>query len=508
MSEQAKRRESLGQHAGVATPQPPPPEKDSAQASAPDAGSTPHPLGQPRLRTIDRQQILPPMTLDQVIEPDHPARSVWRFVQGLDLTPLYQRIASREHSAGRPASDPRVLVALWLYAILYRVVSARRLADLCTYHNAFLWLRGGVPVNHHMLSDFLVEHLDFLKQLFIHSVKVLREEGLVDLHRVGQDGIRVRASAGAASFHCQATLQRQLEEAQAEWTRLQEELQLAPGPTAASGPTQTPEIVVKQEDVSEPSAARQDKPKLSKQQAAAVRAAREQLQRAEQALQRLPEMEAKKKADDKDKARVSSTDPQATVMKMPDGGYRPAYNIQYSTDCGHQVIVGVEVVTIGSDQGQLQPMLTQVEKDLGKKPEEALVDGGFVKLEEIEEIQKEEEGKTATKVYMPVPEPKDKKRQRYAAMPGDSETVAEWRERMGTEEAKEIYKERAATAELVNAQARNRGLVRLLVRGVKKVKAVALWFATVHNMARAFALLPQPTPLQGEAPGLSVTFAI
>jgi transposase len=448
------------------------------------------------------------MTLDQLIEPDHPARSVWRFVQGLDLTPLYQRIASRQHRAGRPASDPRVLVALWLYAILYGVLSARRLEELCTYHNAFLWLRGGVPLNHHMLSDFLVEHLDFLKQVFIHSVAALRKEGLVDLDRVGQDGMRVRASAGAASFHRQATLHKLLQEAQAEVQRLQEQLKLPPGSTAASGQTQSPEVVAEQEDEDEPPDSRADKPELSKQQAAQVRAARERLHRAEQALKRLPEMAAKKKADDKDEARVSSTDPQATVMKMPDGGYRPAYNIHYASDCGHQVIVGVEVLTTGSDQGQLKPMLTQVEKDLGKRPEEAVVDGGFVKLEEIEELQKGEEGKTATKVYMPVPEPKDKKRDRYAPLPTDSEAVAEWRQRMATEEAKEIYKQRAATAECVNAQARNRGLVRLLVRGLQKVKAVALWYATVHNMVRGFALLPQPPPTQGCAPAVSLAFAI
>lgn len=510
MSKQAKRLDSIGQQAGVETPapQPLPVEKTSAQASAPGAGSATRPLGLPRLRCVDRQHILPPMTLDQLLEPDHPARSVWRFAEGLDLTVLYQRIGSREHSPGRPASDPRVLVALWLYAILYGVRSARRLEELCTYHNAFLWLRGGVPVNHHMLSDFLVEHLDFLKQVFKHSVEVLQQEGLVDLERVGQDGMRVRASAGAASFHRQATLQKLLQEAQADLPRLQDTLKMPVGPTPVSNQTQAPEVVVEQENAVEPADSKEDKPKRSKQQAAQVRAAREQLHRAEQALKRLPEMEAKKKADEKDKARVSSTDPEATVMKMPDGGYRPAYNIHYDSDCAHQVIVGVKVLTTGSDQGQLPPMLAQVEEDFGKRPKEALVDGGFVKLEEIEAIQKGDKGQAGTKVYAPVPEPKDEKRDRYAPLPGDSKEVAEWRQRMGTEAAKEIYKERAATAECVNAQARNRGLVRLLVRGVKKVKAVALWFATVHNMARGFALLPQPTPSQDDAPGLSVAFAI
>lgn len=448
------------------------------------------PKAPPRLRRADRQLLLPAITLEELLEPDHLARCVWRFVEDLDLSLLYDAIEARQGGSGRPAIDPRLLVALWLYATLSGVVSARRLTELCVEHHAYRWLCGGVSVNAHTLSDFRVEHADFLEQLFKHSVELLRQHGLVELERTAQDGMRVRASAGAASFHRATTLQRQLEEARAEVQRLQEALKIASAPAAASGQTQSPEAVVEQEDAGGAPDPSEDEPELSKQQAAEVRGARERLERAEQALARLPQMEAKKKADEKDKARISSTDPEATVMKMPDGGYRPAYNIHFDTDCDHQVIVGVEVLTTGSDQGQLQPMLAQVEERFGKRPKEKLADGGFVKLEELEEIQKEEEGKTATKVYAPVPEPKDKTRERYAALAGDSKEVAEWRERMGTEGAKEIYKERAATAECVNAQARNRGLVRLLVRGVQKVKSVALWFAAAHNMARSFALLP------------------
>ena len=207
-------------------------------------------------------------------------------------------------------------------------------------------------------------------------------------------------------------------------------------------------------------------------------------------MARMPEMEARKGPDDKKEARCSSTDPQATVMKMADGGYRPAYNIHFETDCARKVIVGTEVLCNGSDQGQVKPMLAQVEQRLGNRPKETLVDGGFVKLEEIEEIQKGEEGKAGAKVYAPVPAPKKGGVDRYAPHKGDSEEVKEWRRRMGTQEGKKVYKERAQTAECVNAQARNRGLVRLLVRGLKKVKAIALWFAATHNMARAFSLLP------------------
>src|SRR5205085_3413173 len=166
----------------------------------------------------------------------------------------------------------------------------------------------------------------------------------------------------------------------------------------------------------------------------------------------------KKKLDEKEKARASSTDPEATVMKMADGGFRPAYNVQFSTTCSDQVIVGVQVLTVGSDLGQIAPMVEQIHERFGTYPEEVLVDGGFAKHEDIEAV----EGKgTGCKVYAPVPEPKDPKQDRYQPRAGDSAVIVRWRARMGTDEAKVIYRERASTAECVNAQARNRGLVRL-----------------------------------------------
>jgi transposase len=432
----------------------------------------------PRLRTADRQQLLSPMTIDDLLEADHPARAVWRFAEGINLTVLYDRIRARGPIAGRPPTDPRILVALWLYATLAGVKSANALADLCIPHDAYFWLAGGIVVNAHTLSDFRVQEGDFLEQLLKHSVTVLRQQGLVDLDRVAQDGIRVRASAGAASFRRRETLEKLLQEAQAEVQRLAQ-----PG---SEPPTQ---------EQSEPS---------RQQRAAQRRHAKERVERIQQALTRMPAMEAKKEKAKKKKpknkdgkkgakdpaARVSTTDPEATVMKMPDGGYRPAYNVQFSTACQGQVIVGVEVVTEGTDQGQLPPMLDQIEGRFGQRPKEALVDGGFANHEDIEEVQKGEKG---CKVYAPVPEPKKEGVDRHEPKATDSQEVAEWRARMGTDEAKEIYKERAATAECVNAQARNRGLIQFVVRGLKKVKAVALWFATVQNLARSFSLQPLPT---------------
>jgi transposase len=451
-----------------------------AREVAVSAKPLPDPSLPPRLRTADRQQPLSPMTIDDLLEADHPARAVWRFAESLDLSVLYGRIRARGHVAGRPPIDPRILVALWLYATLAGVRSANALADLCIHHDAYFWLAGGMAVNAHTLSDFRVQDGDFLEQMLKHSVTVLRRQGLVDLGRVAQDGMRVRASAGAASFRRRETLEGLLQEAQAELRRLEQQKDQPP--------------------------AQQEQPEPSLQQRAALRRhAKDRVERVQRALARMPEMEAKKqkarRKKPKDKgggkvekdqaARVSTTDPEATVMKMADGGYRPAYNLQLSTTCRGQVIVGVEVVAEGTDQGQLPPMLDQVEGRFGQRPKEALVDGGFTNHEDIEEVQRGERG---CKVYAPVPQPKKEGVDRYEPKATDSQGVAEWRARMGTDEAKEIYKERAATAECVNAQARNRGLIQFLVRGLGKVKAVALWFATAHNLARSFSLQPLPLP--------------
>jgi hypothetical protein len=201
----------------------------------------------------------------------------------------------------------------------------------------------------------------------------------------------------------------------------------------------------------------------------------------------------KRKGDKPEEARASTTDPDARVMKMGDGGFRPAYNVQFATTCEGQVIVGMDVVNAGSDMAQLAPMVEQVEQRLGQSAEQWLVDGGFPAHAQIDSVA----GKT--EVYAPVPESRVKKGQqcnevqqdKHERKPGDSEAVAQWRKRMATPEAKELYKQRAATAECVNAQARNRGLLRMPVRGLTKVRSVVGLFVLAHNLMRIVKLAPQ-----------------
>jgi transposase len=423
--------------------------------------------GRPRLRTANRDQVVfRAAAIDELIPPDHPARVVWDYVLGLDLSPFYSLIKAVEGHPGRPPLDPKILVALWLYATIDGVGSARQLDELCRDHHAYQWICGDVSVNYHSLSDFRTDHGQLLDQLLTDSVAVLLAEGLVDLNRVAQDGMRVRASAGASSFRRRPTLEEALAEAQAQVQALRQELEEDP----AAG--------------------------NRRQRKARERATRERAERIQGAWDRLPELEAKKKPEDRAKARCSTTDPDATVMKMADGGFRPAYNIQFSTATDSQIIVGVDVVTTGSDAGQMAPMVEQIESRYDQTPQDVLVDGGFAQHDQIDAVSAPEVGCT---VYAPVPAPKDSKVDRYVPKSDDTPAVAAWRVRMASAAAKEISKERAATAECVNAQARNRGLLQLRVRGQLKAKAIALWHALAHNLMRTVSLRAHAAAMRAAA---------
>jgi transposase len=430
----------------------------AATAAAAAPGPTAAVAGPPRLNKPERFQVqMHTESLDQRLDADHQARLVWQLVEGLDLTPLYDRIAAVEGVAGRNASDPRVLFALWLYAAVDGVGSARELDRLCRVHRAYEWLRGEVPVNYHMLADFRVQHGDVLKQLQVDSLAGMLSEGLVTLDCAAQDGMRVRASAGSASFRRRPSLDKAQREARAHLEKLERE---------AAGDDTTP-----------------------RQQQARERAARERDERVTQAIaavQHLAEQREKRQPGDGVHARASTTDPDARKMKMGDGGFRPAYNVQMVTDTQSGIILAMDVTNEGSDAGQMKPMMEEIQTNLGKAPDKVLTDGGFSTIADIEAT---EQG--GTTVYTPVKEEAKQKaagKDPFVPKQGDSPVIANWRIRMGTVAAKELYKLRPATAELSNARLRNQGIYQFGVRGLAKVKAVLWWHVLAVNLLRAVAL--------------------
>jgi transposase len=415
------------------------------------------PPGVARVRWPNRLQVeLRPSDLDSLLPEGHRARLVWAWVEQADLSRMYAAIRAVEGGSGRTAIAPEILYAVWLYATLDGVGTARRLARLTQEHDAYRWICGGVQVNHHTLSDFRTAHGEAFDALLTDSVAALMAVGAVTLERVAQDGMRIRADAGAASFRRGETLERCLLEARAQVEALKRQAEEDPGALSR------------------------------RQQAARERAARERHERVEAALARLPELAEIKAKQGKPRAqaRVSTTDAEATVMKMADGGFRPAYNAQFATDTASQVIVGVAAVTVGSDMAQLLPMIEQVEARCAKSPQDWLVDGGYPAHDQLDAAA------AHSTVYAPVPKPRDPAIDPHVAKDGDSEAVGAWRERMGTQDAKAIYKARAATAECVNAHARERGLIRLRVRGTAKVRCVLLLHALAHNLMRTLALAP------------------
>jgi transposase len=413
------------------------------------------PLPPPRLRRPDRQQMLMrPCSLDELLPDDHDARLVWNLVETWDLSQFRDTIRARGEIPGRPSTDPKLLVALWLYAATQGVAGGRELARLCETTDPYRWLCGTVPVNYHMLNDFRVQHEAALKNLLTQMLAVLIRGELVTVSRIAQDGTRVRAGAGANSFKRRDTIERSLQQAKAHL-----------------------EIIANQ--------AKRAEDATERRRAAEQRAAQRKLDRMKQALDELAKVE-EAKAQQKAKPtktnppRASLTDPEARFMRMPDGGNRPAFNVQLAVDTQSRAIVGVDVTNTGSDAGLAEPMRDQIQEQTGDVVAEQLIDGGYVKLDDLDRAAAAEPPVT---LYMPVPKPRKKDTDPHQPKKTDSEAVAQWRQRMGTADAKTIYKERAATIETVNAELKtNRGLKPFRVRGLAKVRCVALWCALAYNI--------------------------
>jgi len=172
-------------------------------------------------------------------------------------------------------------------------------------------------------------------------------------------------------------------------------------------------------------------------------------------------------------------------MKMSDGGYRPAYNVQLARPLDAPIVVGVEATNAGSDFGQLPPMLAQLEARYGQTPSTVVADGGFAKKADLVTLSAPPHPCT---VIAPVLAPKKPGQDRYAPRCGDPPAVAAWRRRMATAAARALLRQRPGAAEWVNAQVSNRGLIRVRVRGLAKVRAVVLWHALAINLLHGHAL--------------------
>jgi len=384
---------------------------------------------------------------EDTLPEDHRARLIWRVLQTLDLSAFAASAKAVEGRAGRDVLSTSMLLTLWLYAISMGVGSAREIARRTLSDDAFRWIVGDKKVSHTTLSAFRVEHPEALDKLMTDVLGVLLHKELLSLDRAAQDGTRVRASASAPSFRREASLLECREQAALHVKGVFAD----PDPEATEG-----------------------------ERLARIAGALDYQRRVEAAIATVQTLHT----PEKPKPRASTTDADARVMKMPDGGFRPGYNIQLATAGselgGPRTIVGLLVTNSGSDMGSITPMLADIKARTGKLPGQLLADANHAKHSCIEAATRD-----GVEVIMAIP-----KREQCAAAPASPEVKA-WRERMKTEESKRAYRARAALCELSNAHLKcHHGTDSVLVRGLAKVTSVALLGAIAANvLAHAAAWL-------------------
>ena len=416
--------------------------------------------GQLEWRMIDLEGLLPS---------DHRARIVWSFVEGLDLSGFYGEVRSRVSGPGRPASDPAVLLSLWLFATLEGVGSARRLALLCERDAAYMWLCGGVPVNYHGLSAFRSGHGALLDDLLSEQVAALAASGAVSLEEVAIDGTKVRASAGAGSFRGVRGLRRWEAAARSRIAALKRELESDPG--AGERRRCAAQARAERELGDKVAAARLQLAALRKEKAARSRTHKKD--------------EAEKKKRGKG-PKASSTDADARAMRFADGGLGAGYNLQFAVCTDSHAIVGVQETGRRNDQGLMRPMVEQLEGRYGCRPARVLVDTRYACKADIEWFG------ASGAVYMPPAAVKETAKpnsiyRRAARLRREPAALQAWRARMESAAGKAVYRRRQRI-EAVNGNLKHRGLGRLTVRGFAKVRAVALLHALAHNLWRAHRL--------------------
>jgi transposase len=425
-----------------------------------------------RLRRAERNQAgFEVVDLESLVVDDHPVRDVWSFVEGLDLQWFYARIKARGETPGRAATDPRILLTLWLYATADGIGSARALARLCEHHTIYRWICGGVGVNHTMLSEFRTDSGEFLDRLLTSSLAALMKEGLIKLDEVITDGTKIRAAASRSSMRRRQTLTELEEKARTRVAELKQELEA----DSAAGER-----------------------RLSKRR---LSAAEDRARRVAAALAKHPA--PARKDDEKDQSgdqppvsgksgkppkeeRVSTTDPDAPLMKMADGAVRPAYNVQVASACGF--VVAIDPVQRRNDRGLSPAIVAQVQQRCGKLPDRLLADTGAMTAADICTLA---QTCPSVAVFSPPPARKDASKPESKARyernrAAEPKCLKKWRLRMNSEEGQAVYKRRSNT-EHVHARLKNRGFGRMVLRGLVKVRTACLLHAVTHNLMWAIS---------------------
>jgi transposase len=469
---------------------------------------------QPLIRYVNRQQMSwRAVDVEKLISEDHPARAIWTLVGRLDLSPFYRAIDSSVEEGGRPAFDPQLLISLWVYAYSQGIGSAREVARRCEYDPGFQWLTGLTEVNYHTLADFRVEKQQELDELFTQVLAALSKEGLITLEQVMQDGTKIKALASSRSYRQEGTIREHLEHARQRVTEM--------------GDPRNDE----------------SSPKVKQAQ---TRARRQQQERLESALEELQKLQARKAGEKaKRETRVSTSDPQARVMKQSDEGFALSYNAQISADAAHGLIVGVAVTDAANDCAQLLPAVDRLEQRLNKRPQQMVADRGYTTRENIEKMAKREidflgamryvprganlpnqlppsaflyqpeknrcvcpEGKILTRqrqhkrgagmIYhifearfedcqtctrKPECCPGNKTHGRSVAQLEESPVVIAFRKKMASEEAQRRYRRRGRIVEFCHAWIKSKlGLRQFHVRGLAKAQMEMLWAGLTYNL--------------------------
>jgi transposase len=426
-----------------------------------------------RIRQAERNQTgFELVDLESLVVDDHPVRAVWSFVEGLDLQWFYDRIKARGETPGRPATDPRILLALWLYATADGVGSARALARLCEHHTIYRWVCGGVGVNHTLLSEFRLDSGEFLDGLLTRSLAALMKEGLVTLEEVITDGTKIRASASRSSMRRRQTLTELEEKARARVAELKQELETD---SAAGERRLSKRRLSAAED-----RARRVAAALAKHPTTAPKVEKDQSKGDE------PPPTSGKSGKNPKEERVSTTDPDAPLMRMADGAVRPAYNVQVASACGF--VVAIEPVQRRNDRGLAPMVVAQVQQRCSKLPDRLLADTGAMTAADIGTLAQTH---PSMQVFSPPPARKDASKPESKARyernrAAEPQCLKEWRTRMDSEEGQAVYKRRSNT-EHVHARLKNRGFDRMVLRGLAKIRIACLLHAVTHNIMWAIS---------------------